>query len=338
LRPLWLIRCDANAEVGLGHLGRCLAVAEALREAGSDSLFVGRFEADFAAALANSGFAFSLQQREMTPEEDSAFLEKRAVDNNAVGILVDGYRFDTEWLRRLSNAVFAPVLIDDFGTRGDYSLCRGIVNFTVGASEISYAPLEASQLLLGPSFFAARKALTELRLQKPYRKMARPERLLVCLGGTASPRLLQLVLFALAEILPDCEVRLLAPAADTAQISASTRRQAVLPICDSLVPHFHWADACISGGGLIKYECAYLGLPVGIISLNPSQQKETVLFSSRGLGYDLGNGCEQDLLKQNIKDFCENSLLRQCLSHQGSQTFPADAPEALAKQLILWTK
>jgi UDP-2,4-diacetamido-2,4,6-trideoxy-beta-L-altropyranose hydrolase len=42
-KDLILFRCDGMAETGLGHVSRCVALAEALRECGFVSRFCGRF-------------------------------------------------------------------------------------------------------------------------------------------------------------------------------------------------------------------------------------------------------------------------------------------------------
>ncbi len=38
------LRCDGDAELGAGHVGRCLPIARALRDAGAEIVFVGRYD------------------------------------------------------------------------------------------------------------------------------------------------------------------------------------------------------------------------------------------------------------------------------------------------------
>ena len=53
--PTVLFRCDGTATTGIGHVGRSLALAEALVEQGYRPLFVGRYDAPIAARLDQAG-------------------------------------------------------------------------------------------------------------------------------------------------------------------------------------------------------------------------------------------------------------------------------------------
>ena len=99
---------------------------------------------------------------------------------------------------------------------------------------------------------------------------------------------------------------------------------------------FRDADLCICGGGLIKYECAYLGIPPAVISQTPQQHKETLAFTAEGLGFNLGYGPEltTGLLRQNLARFLKDHGLRDRIAQTGLRAIPEDAPRRLARALI----
>jgi spore coat polysaccharide biosynthesis predicted glycosyltransferase SpsG len=50
-----------------------------------------------------------------------------------------------------------------------------------------------------------------------------------------------------------------------------------------------WADACLCGGGLMKYECLYAGVPVLALAQNAGQAEDSARMAGEELIFDLGN-------------------------------------------------
>lgn len=133
-----LLRTDASARIGLGHLRRCLSLAQALRAHGAHCHFVCRdLGLDVAALVAAEGFGCTLLPRPVDacfqpgagqpahaawaglPQEDDAAQTLRALRPLAPDwVVVDHYAFDHRW-----HAAVAPALgcriaaIDDLADR-----------------------------------------------------------------------------------------------------------------------------------------------------------------------------------------------------------------------------
>src|ERR1035441_5678902 len=113
-----LIRADANASIGTGHVMRCLALAEAWQDAGGEAIFAfAELPLALEYRLTRSGI--SLQRLKTIPgsAEDALATIARASQLSANWIVVDGDRFGTDFLTTVQNARVRVLLIDDFAER-----------------------------------------------------------------------------------------------------------------------------------------------------------------------------------------------------------------------------
>ena len=136
-RPRIAIRADVSAEIGTGHVRRCLSLAVALRELGAAPVFVTRdLDVDIRHVVGSTDFeiltlpppqvpfspsaedpahaAWAALPWEVDAEETAAALA--GVDVKA--LVVDTYSFDSRWHTRMRDSIGAPlVAIDDLGDR-----------------------------------------------------------------------------------------------------------------------------------------------------------------------------------------------------------------------------
>jgi UDP-2,4-diacetamido-2,4,6-trideoxy-beta-L-altropyranose hydrolase len=146
-------RVDESNLVGLGHMSRCRALADALVQAGAKVSFYCRgVSRSSRVALQRLGVSvFDLV-------DEQAFL---AQDWRSSVVVVDGYHFDTDfWQKLVSAGVSRTVCIDDFRAipyRADIVVCY---NEGVSADQFDLAPhsrlfLGGRYLLLRPEILAA---------------------------------------------------------------------------------------------------------------------------------------------------------------------------------------
>jgi UDP-2,4-diacetamido-2,4,6-trideoxy-beta-L-altropyranose hydrolase len=280
-------RCDGTPATGLGHLSRCLGLAEALAERGVAVRFFGEYGPTARTMLAAAEVAFE----EMTGWE-AADLTRRL--GGMKGVIVDSYLADADYVARVNQA--APALvIDDFARLGRYE-CAAVLNFTVAAETLAY-PLPRRRCLLGPGYLLVRRKLRRVRAtMDPPGPRAR--RVVLSFGGGAWLTAARTAMDALLEIAPQLEVTVVAGSEEDAAMQALASRFGgggrIVRGLPDLGELFSSSDACIAGGGLTKYEAAYLGLPVAVLSRTLDESAETTRFAAAGLAIDLGSSSDVD--------------------------------------------
>ncbi len=168
-----VFRVDESSQVGLGHMSRCRALADALVRAGAEVSFYCRgVRPASRAALQRLGVSvFDLV-------DEQAFL---AQDWRRSVVVVDGYHFDGDfWQGLVSAGTSRTVCIDDFRAipyRADIVVCY---NEGVSAAQFDLAP--HARLFLGGRYLLLRpEILAAARLAKgPAPRRA----LMIAAGGT----------------------------------------------------------------------------------------------------------------------------------------------------------
>jgi spore coat polysaccharide biosynthesis predicted glycosyltransferase SpsG len=331
-----VFRCDATADIGFGHLSRCIALAEAFRLSDVGSTFAGLFDTAAQDQIAVSGFDCIDLADPVNTAADRQQLPEIMTKERASFIIVDSYRPDESYLSSLKALGGATVVIDDFGAFEAYP-CDVVLNFTWEASSLGYpaGPI----LLLGPDYFPARRRLVELRPQSIERQRRGPIRnLLVAIAGADPKRIAARLVGILREGHAGISLRVIASnEADLADTLAGfAPGSMVLPRQPDLSEQLLWADACITGGGLIKYESAFMGVPAAAISQNEGQAGETRALTRAGLVFDLGLADDRTdkELAGSLHRFLADQALRDGLAARVRDTFPPD-PSAHAARAIV---
>ena len=117
--PPLLVRADANEIIGMGHVMRCLALAEGWRECGGRVTFLSASRNQgVRARIEGSG----LTMREIpTPHPDSVDLnttlevieELASGEMRAPWVVVDGYQFDPHYQSLIGASGCRLLVIDD---------------------------------------------------------------------------------------------------------------------------------------------------------------------------------------------------------------------------------
>ena len=215
-------------------------------------------------------------------------------------------------------------MIDDFAALSEYPDGALVLNFTVGAPHLEYRGRDLVRLL-GPEYLLARRALTTLRALRDKRS-GRTRRVLVAMGGGDLLGLSVGIAKALLSVAPDVAVRL-APGS----YGELPARVEGLPD-GQLAPGFAWADVCVTGGGLTKYEAAYVGAPPLVISQTDLEAAETRQFADAGLGVDAAHGKHVDprTLEEMLRSYICNLELHDYLRRAAAAAFPDDPTGAVA--------
>lgn len=336
VRPTIIFRCDGGGSIGLGHVSRCLALAEALEELNLRCTFAGHFGGT-AADLINQAHCLSIPSNSPTGSyEDFEWLLTLVEDLDAAAVVLDSYFLDASYATDIDQDGAPTLVIDDFGVLAD-SRASALLNFTVDAAAL-YSNTSSQQRFLGPSYFLARRALRHLRSQASARS-GTAKRALIAIGGEDRHDLSRRTVRELAHVCPDLSVRVVVGAGFRymdevydmvwrfrGECSIFTRN------C-GLAEDLAWADVCINGGGLTKYEAAYMGVPSAIISQTPEQADETVQFVARRLARNIGPGYSitDEELRTGLESFLHDDAARELMSQTGLSFFCADPTQRAAE-------
>lgn len=309
-----VIRTDASARIGLGHLARCRTLAMALRDQGATVRFICRAHSGHQiAALRADGF--DVASLPAPPYQDAADGDYAAwlgvpQDQDAVEtlaalsavppdwLIVDHYGLDTCWELALRPHVDRILVIDDLASRRhDCDLLLDQNYAPTGVSRYQGLLPPAARTLLGPAYALLRPEYAQHRRILRTRD-GQVRRVLVFFGGTDPINLSGCALSALSDpALDHLEVDLVI-GANHPQRKALTAQAAARPgtRVHGLRPHLadlmDAADLAIGAGGATTWERCCLDLPSLVVSLAENQRSVCEALAAAGLIQFLGE-CDQ---------------------------------------------
>lgn len=344
--PYVTFRVDASTTMGIGHVMRCLTLAQALRESGYQSLFVCRTHTGHLCdVIAERGFAVArlavnpaLSVAKQGEPQHAAWLgdswevdveqTRRAMSElggTPEWIVTDHYAIERRWHSALRPMTRRILAIDDLADRDhdcDLLLDQNLVP-DMQRRYFGRLP-EKAIALLGPEYALLQPIYAELRKQAKPRSGA-IRRLVVFFGGADNGNLTGRVVDAFLRLRrPEVSVDVVITQA--MRHADAVRRQVAghdnirlhtgLPTLAHLIFE---ADLAIGAGGATSWERLCLGLPALVITLAENQRPLAEGLVQAGLIRWLGHTdttTEQtiaDALGELLRDGLEESWSRNCL-------------------------
>jgi UDP-2,4-diacetamido-2,4,6-trideoxy-beta-L-altropyranose hydrolase len=284
-----VIRADASAQIGCGHVMRCLALAQAWQVQGGNCIFAmaGPVEA-LKARLLSEDVQLAGISGVPGSADDAEQLSDLARKCDARWIVVDGYNCSEEYQRTLKRAGHRLLAIDDYGHTG---VCFAdlILDQNAGTGERFYSSrAPGTKLLLGTRYTLLRR---EFKAWRNWDREIPPvaRKILVTMGGSDPEDLIERALRAL-DLIPveRIEATLLVGALNPriSQLQAvagnSKRRIRVNIDCRNVPELMAWADLAVSASGSTCWEMCLLGLPAVVIDVAENQIPIARELSSRG--------------------------------------------------------
>jgi UDP-2,4-diacetamido-2,4,6-trideoxy-beta-L-altropyranose hydrolase len=316
-----LFRVDASRSIGFGHLYRCLALANALRENGETCVFVCQsLSGDGILQIENDGFSvvklssmlqsghddFVFSDRLSWPlgvlEKDcvavAKILQKRQFD----WLVIDHYGIDVEWQRMVPQGVKVMVLEDTPFRKHN---CHILLDQSQGRSRQTYAGLvsDKTKCLMGTQYALIRDEFFEARAhQSNLMAPNKISRLFVNFGAADQFQVTPRVVTALLanEKLKNTEIVVVSgqhsnslPALQKMQIRYGKRINLVVePV--KMASLMCECDAAVGAGGVSAVERCVIGLPSIIIPLADNQRQMAEGLCAKGAAIL----CELDFQRQ----------------------------------------
>ncbi|HEV8322562.1 MAG TPA: UDP-2,4-diacetamido-2,4,6-trideoxy-beta-L-altropyranose hydrolase [Myxococcota bacterium] len=302
-----LLRADASARIGTGHLMRCLTLATALRRAGAAPRLLVRPDLP---ALLQRARASGFEIVEVTEAPDpgaapappgatAAPLERMVADalNDAGAkacVVVDGYQFDQAYRAAVRARGATSLVIDDL--RPQDVIADVFLDQNFGAGGVAYGNSGGAAMLLGVEFAVLRDEFREAAAVPARRTPARARRLLVSMGGSDPDGMTGRVLDACARLDdPDLQVDVLCGAANAhvaaLRARAGSERFALRVLVDppGVAALMREADLAIAAGGTTSWEMMCVGLPSVKVVLADNQRPVVRALAAAGLCADAGD-------------------------------------------------
>lgn len=299
-------RVDASMTMGIGHVMRCLTLADSLKGRGAQCQFICRqHPGNLIPLIIERGYAvhpLPLQSEprwELLPTPDPADRPPHASwlgshwetdarqTRAAIGtkktpwLIVDHYSIDTQWENELRSSCDHTMIIDDLADRSHD--CDILLDQTYKRTETDYRHLTpaACHLFTGAQYALLRPEFAKLRAYSlGRRKNPQLKRLLISMGGIDKDNVTTQLLHTLTEckLAADCHVQVVmgknAPWLD--EVKSSIKKLSwsseVLVDVRDMARLMAESDLAIGAAGSTTWERCCLGLPTLMMVLADNQR------------------------------------------------------------------
>lgn len=302
------IRADANAQIGTGHLMRCLALAQAWQEQGGETTFITTCDSDGLLQRLRCEEFQVVELNRSYPDPDGWELTSKVLSaNTEAWVVLDGYHFDTAYQRRIREAGYPLLVIDDMAHL-DHYYADVVLNQNICAAQLNYSCESETQLLLGTDYVLLRREFWPWRTwEREISDVAR--NVLITMGGSDPDNHTLKVVHALHQVDVDGLKAIVVIGASNPHYEEleCAIRHSSLDICfvhnvTNMPELMAWADVAVAAGGSTCWELAFMSLPSLLLVLANNQQEIVKSLSENNIFHNLGKANTVD-----IKNF-SNSL------------------------------
>lgn len=279
-----LIRADASAQAGGGHIARCIALAEAIHDRGGDALFATRQDATLGHRMLK---AAGMPYRELSCGAD--WLSDAEATRQLLGgndwVVVDHYGLDARWQKVFKDDGIGVLVLDELADRPH--ACDILVDTgrpEDGGNAYDRLVPDNCIRLLGPHYLVLRR---EFRETPPAPKdQKKTTDLLVFFGSTDGASLTGRLLDAIDQVglRGDLTTHVLLSKVNARYEEIRNRRGIVVhENVSDMAGLLADMDIAIGAGGVSMWERCRMGVPSLTVALNDNQMPGVTLASSAGV-------------------------------------------------------
>ncbi|MBI4843584.1 MAG: UDP-2,4-diacetamido-2,4,6-trideoxy-beta-L-altropyranose hydrolase [Nitrospirae bacterium] len=317
-----LVRVDANPDIALGHLKRCLSLAEALRINGAEPVFLSLDDKSAKELLAGLNFPSGFIDTPVNTGDDADKTLSFMREKNLEAVIFDSYSVDAEYLARFSGKKFKVICIDDLADRP--LPCDMVINGGLGAEKLNY---DAPRKLLGIDYCILSRPFWEPSISKGN---ADVRNILITMGGIDHYGLSERSMRMLDELPGAFSITvIIGPYYENMKEIEDTAGDIEKDVelvrgRNDLYPYMKKCDMAVSAGGFTLYELATLRKPVIGISLWENQYRNVNELDKKGaiLGLNYSDGASFDNeLTSSVRRLFSDISLRNTMAEKAGMLF-----------------
>jgi len=309
-------RFDGSKELGLGHVMRCLVLADALDEC--DILFWVREDEDILKILEGRNVTY-IKYHE-TIENELVFIANELNRNNIAALIVDLLRYPSGYLKNLSETGVTLIAFHELEVHDDFSDL--VINYNSFQNLAQYSKKDEKRHCFGPRYAILRKGI---RRHKAPRISKIVKNILITMGGSDPMGITLKAANALKFLPANIQVVI--------HVGPAFKYRAGLNEISSQIPgHFIIeenvtelaelmikADIAVAAAGNTIYELCYLGVPAMVIAQNDHQSEFATELDRHGAVRSLGRASDvtEDVILRSVEALCGNYETRQHMTKIG---------------------
>ena len=300
-----VIRADANSKIGMGHVMRCLSVADALVKRGEEVLFVTADDTPVP-LLTKKGIPYRVLHTDYADMEaelpelwevlrelpQGAESPEEALPQRNTFILVDSYYVTEKYLAALKKRITTIYMDDIYAFSYPVDM---LINYNIYGEEMGYekdAAFADTKILLGTEYVPLREEFSAAEQQRT----AADGGILITTGGSDSFNLAgQLLMEAMKyDALKEKEYHVVSGSLNPhiGELQALAQKHENIHIhCNvtNMAELMAESEVALSAGGSTLYELCAMGVPVIAFSFAENQERLVQTFVKRGIAQYGGN-------------------------------------------------
>jgi UDP-2,4-diacetamido-2,4,6-trideoxy-beta-L-altropyranose hydrolase len=318
-----LFRADGNANIGAGHIMRCFALAQAVKDSGGSPVFLSSDLAEgFIERIGNDTKLINLKA-DAYSKNDIEETAKTAKEIGATWVVLDGYDFDEEYEKALQATGVRVLRLDDHSHLSGYT-ADIILNQNAHAKADQYLSIGTdTNLLLGNRY---------TMLQRPFRDSTpqgdvpgTAKNILITLGGSDPDNLTPMVIRSLKGL--DVTLTIIIGGGNSngddvhKAVEETGLPSEVIVNASNMHELMQTADMAITAAGSTCYELAYMGVPMLCIIVADNQVGVAEGLSTYSAAINLGWKTEvtEESLHSAVSALIDDPATRQKLQTAGKE-------------------
>jgi len=177
MKPTIVIRADGGTSMGMGHIVRCLALAEMLKD--DFLIFFAIQQPDESTRKLIEAVTIQIEEMPITTDYAAEAIAFTNTLTKEEIVILDGYHFNTEYQQAIKNKGCTLVCIDDL--HAWHQLADVVINHAEGIDKSMYSAEPYTKFCLGLDFVLLRQPF--LQIKSETRKIHSVKKIFISMGA-----------------------------------------------------------------------------------------------------------------------------------------------------------